>query len=708
MIDSFSLRAPARLGLLACALIAAQPGWASHIGEDAIADQQTVAATDQLLGALRQWENAPAAVREARLQQLLQRTADRKERLARLIERNPQVALSRLMPAALRDRLPAAARAMVEQDVQLRGEVVAEVASDVQRGFARQRFLLRANGASLELKLAEAAGAERALLGWAGRNVVLAGTQLDRQVLLHRKGDVQLLAADGTVVANASTTPTITPKITGNQKTLVILANFSDANVSCSAADVNTRVFAASGSSVNTSMLESSRNLVGFTGTVVGPYTIPYSSSGTCDFSAWGSAAETAARAAGIDPSQYTRVNYVTPPNGNCGWSGLAYMPGRTSWVQSCASTGVYTHELGHNLSLHHATTPTAEYGDGSDPMGGARNVRNNGANQVMAGWVPTGGVLDVQGGGSYAIAGLGAEAGVQPQVLRLNKLDTAEKYYASLRVAQGLDGAMTSSYLNTVAVHKASGTLPAKTTLLANLAIGQSFTDSVNGITLTNQGISGGTATVGVTMSGGSCTRVAPGVTLSPASRSASPGATVSYGATIVNNNPAACGSSTFALAQTLPGGFSGSFSAASLTIAAGASASSNWGVASSTASADASYDLMLSAAEDAVSNSNSGHASYVVYRDSTPPTVSFTSPSTGMTLSGGRVTLAASASDASGIAAVEFYDGTTLIGRDTTVPYSLSWNLRKASKGPHTLSVKAIDAAGNAQTASIVVTVQ
>ena len=115
-----------------------------------------------------------------------------------------------------------------------------------------------------------------------------------------------------------------------------------------------------------------------------------------------------------------------------------------------------------------------------------------------------------------------------------------------------------------------------------------------------------------------------------------------------------------------------------------------------------------MLSAAEDAVSNSNSGHASYVVYRDSTPPTVSFTSPSTGMTLSGGRVTLAASASDASGIAAVEFYDGSSLIGRDTTAPYSLSWNLRKASKGPHTLSVKAIDAAGNAQTASIAVTVQ
>jgi Gametolysin peptidase M11/Bacterial Ig domain len=703
-----TLRAPARLCLLAVALIAAMPAAASHVGEDVVADQQALAATDQVLSALRQWENAPEAVRAARLQQLVQRTAERKERLARLIERNPQVALSRLMPAALRERLPAAARALVEQDVQLRGEVAAEVASDVERGFSRTRFVLRANGASLELKLAESAGAERALLGWAGRNVALAGTQLDRLVLLHRKQDVQLLAADGTVVANTSTTPTMTPRITGNQNTLVILANFSDATLSCGVADVNSRVFAATGSSVNTSMLESSRNLVGFSGTVVGPFTIPYSAGGSCDFSAWGSAADAAARAAGFVPSNYDRVNYVTPRNSTCGWSGLAYMPGRTSWVQSCAATGVYTHELGHNLALHHAGSPTAEYGDPSDPMGGARNVRNNSANQVMAGWVPTGGVLDVQGGGSYAIAALGPEAGTQPQVLRLNKLDTNEKYYVSLRIAQGLDGGLPTGYLNTVAVHKASGTLPAKTTVLANLLAGQSFTDSVNGITLTNQGVSGSAATVGVTMSGGTCTRVAPGVTLNSVSRTASPGATVSFGATIVNNNPAACGSSTFNLAQTLPVGFSGSFSAPTLMIAAGSSASSNWNVASTTAMGDGTYDVIVTAAEDAVANSASRHATVVLIRDSTLPTVAFSSPSNGATLSGGRVTLSANASDASGIAAVEFYDGSKLLGRDTAAPYSVNWNLRKASKGAHTLSVKAIDAAGNAQTASIVVTLQ
>lgn len=704
------LRAPALSLLtgLACALAVALPAAASHVGEDAVVDQQTLAATDQLLGALRQWENAPEAVRAARLQQLLQRTAERKARLARLIERNPQVAQSRLLPAALRERLPAAARALVEQDVQLRGEVFAEVASDVQRGFARQRFLLRANGLSYELKLADATGAERALLGWSGRSVALAASQLDRQLLVRSKHDVQLLAADGSVAADTTTTPTITPKIIGNQKTLVILTSFSDKAMTCTAADVTSRVFAGGGSSVNTSLLESSRNLVSFSGVVVGPFPIPYTSTGSCDYSGWGSAAESAARAAGVDPAQYARVNYVTPGNSSCGWSGLAYMPGRQSWVQSCASTGIYTHELGHNLSLHHAGSPTAEYGDGSDPMGGARNVRNNAANQVMAGWVPTGGVLDVQSGGSYTIAALGPEAGMQPQVLRLVKLDSNERYYVSLRVAQGLDAGVPAANLGTVAVHKASGNLPAKTTLLASLAAGQSFTDSVNGITLTNQGVAGSSATVGVTMNGASCTRVAPSLWLNPASRTAAPGATVSYAATVVNNNSAACGSSSFNLAQALPAGFSGSFTAANLTIGAGASASSTWNVASPASAADGSYDLPLSAVESAVGNSSTAHASYVVFRDSGLPSVAFTSPQNGANLSGGRITLGANASDSSGIAAVEFYDGSKLIGRDTGAPYSVNWNLRKVAKGAHVLSVKAIDTAGNAQTASITVNVQ
>jgi large repetitive protein len=48
-------------------------------------------------------------------------------------------------------------------------------------------------------------------------------------------------------------------------------------------------------------------------------------------------------------------------------------------------------------------------------------------------------------------------------------------------------------------------------------------------------------------------------------------------------------------------------------------------------------------------------------------------------------------------GVTQVVFYDGATVMGTDTTAPYSVSWNLLSASKGTHTLTARAYDAAGN-----------
>ena len=558
------------------------------------------------------------------------------------------------------------------------------------------------------------------MLGWAGRRVTLAASKLDRKLLVRARTDVQVVALDGVAGTAGATTPSTTPVVTGDQKTLVILTSFTDKPMSCSAADVQTRLFSASGSSVNTSFRESSRNAVGFSGTVVGPFPIPYASTGACEYGAWQTAAEAAARAAGADPALYKRINIVTPGNSTCGWSGLAYMPGTRSWVQSCGSTGIFTHELGHNLALHHAVTPTSEYGDGSDPMGGARNVRNNAANQVMAGWIPTGGLLDVTSGGSFAIAPTGPEAGTQPQVLRLPKADSNEKYYVSHRAAQGLDAGLSTAYLGNVLVHKATGTLPAKTTLLATLTAGQSYADAANAITITNQGVAGGVATVGVAMAGGTtpgCTRATPSVSLNPASRSVAAGSATTFSATVGNRNSSACGSATFNLASALPSGFSGSVSPASVSLGAGASSTVTWTVASPAAAVPASYDVALSASESSVANSSTTHGSYIVVAssgggsttaDTSGPAVVITNPGLGAVVSG-RITIGAQASDASGVSRVDFFDGSgRLLASDTAAPYTANWNLRKAAKGPQTVTVRAVDNAGNAAQASVTVTVQ
>ena len=90
----------------------------------------------------------------------------------------------------------------------------------------------------------------------------------------------------------------------------------------------------------------------------------------------------------------------------------------------------------------------------------------------------------------------------------------------------------------------------------------------------------------------------------------------------------------------------------------------------------------------------------------DTTAPTVSINSPSSGTNVDG-TVTVTASAFDAVGVVGVRFkLDGANLGAEDTSAPYSVSWNSTQTSDGPHTLTAVARDAAGN-QTTSVAINV-
>ena len=83
--------------------------------------------------------------------------------------------------------------------------------------------------------------------------------------------------------------------------------------------------------------------------------------------------------------------------------------------------------------------------------------------------------------------------------------------------------------------------------------------------------------------------------------------------------------------------------------------------------------------------------------------PAITLVAPSSGTP--GAAVTLSASATDSDdGIAKVEFFDGTTLLGEDASAPYSFSWTPLTA--GPHTLTARATDTRG-AMTTSAAATV-
>jgi hypothetical protein len=277
------------------------------------------------------------------------------------------------------------------------------------------------------------------------------------------------------------------------------------------------------------------------------------------------------------------------------------------------------------------------------------------------------------------------------------------------------------------LSIHRATGALPAKTYLLANLAVGQTWTDAVNGIQVTLQGVAASTASVGVAFAGGSCAPQPPTLTISPATQQASAGATLSYVLTATNKDSPACPPASIGLAQALPSGFTASLGATSMTLGPGASSDVAWNVASPASGIDATYTLTATATSLASGQAADVHASYVLLApppatapapapapppppaatDTTPPVVSIVSPGGGAALSGASATIAASASDAGGVKAVEFYVDGKLLGSVAEAPYSLSWSLRKVRRGAHLVRVRAIDTSSNASEQSVSVTV-
>ena len=125
----------------------------------------------------------------------------------------------------------------------------------------------------------------------------------------------------------------------------------------------------------------------------------------------------------------------------------------------------------------------------------------------------------------------------------------------------------------------------------------------------------------------------------------------------------------------------------------------------------ANGSYDLTSKAYDAAGNVGTSAKVSVTVSNmtsDTVAPNTSLTAPSSGATVSG-NVTVSATATDNVAVTKVEFYAGATLIGTDTTSPYSVVWDSTKVADGSYVLTSKAYDAAGNVGTSpNLTVTVK
>jgi chitinase len=118
--------------------------------------------------------------------------------------------------------------------------------------------------------------------------------------------------------------------------------------------------------------------------------------------------------------------------------------------------------------------------------------------------------------------------------------------------------------------------------------------------------------------------------------------------------------------------------------------------------------YSLTVKATDNAAAVTTSAVVTVTVTNVSNPaPTTSITSPSNGTTFTApASITINATATDNVSVAKVDFYNGTQLLGTDTSSPYSFLWT--NVSAGTYSLTTKATDnqgAVGTSSTISITV---
>jgi hypothetical protein len=315
--------------------------------------------------------------------------------------------------------------------------------------------------------------------------------------------------------------------ISGPRDVLVIMFNFlDDPSAIPTTAEMHGEVFSAS-TSVAAYYNETSFGQTTLQGVVTDWLPIDDTST-QCDYSGWGQAARTAAQAAGWDPSGYDHVVHYFPRTSACQWSGLGQLGGPYTWINGTFVDSradwnelVVAHEIGHNLTLHHAgalscqsggvrvalstNCTNQEYGDLFDVMGNGYDHFNS-FHKGHLGWIPAGNVATVTAG-QHTLSAMETACTGCLQVIRIPR--GSEYLYIEYRQPFGFDGyASTDPVVNGASLRLAPGFSPNQRTRLIDaqpttttvldgaLPLGSGFADGT-GIHVETTAVAPGSLTV-------------------------------------------------------------------------------------------------------------------------------------------------------------------------------------------------------------------
>lgn len=665
---------------------------AQALAQGVSSDSEGHVLSTQFLKDFSDFQKSKGPAKDQQVKKLKVSAEKRKAAMLKMLEKNPADFLRHAMPDKLRKQFPTEFKSLIEQKVQAEGVFTVIYEEDFVNQQSKIHYLLeekKANGKTFKLHFAGK------VPEWhTDMHVVVQGEQLEENIVLGLDG------------GGSSVGSTTVPLVSGNQSTAVILANFQNKPMECSAATVGNIMF----STANSFFQEVSFNHVSISGNVFGPFAIPHNSTDACSYSSWGTSLHNAALAAGVDLSQYSRLIYVFP-NNSCsstasGYGTVGGNPSK-SWILGyCDRKEVYTHEFGHNLGMHHASAGTSEYGDYSDVMGYSWSAyfHMNAPHKAQMEWIPPSNVQNVTQSGVYTIDMLEQASG-NFQALKIAKPDTQDNYVLGFRVPVGKDVGLGATYANKTNIHTHKGG-STKTFFISGLGDGVSFQDSANGISVTQLSHSATSSTVEVNFSGPVCQTANPLVSISPLSQSGAPGSSLMYSVSVTNKDSSSCPASNFQFDNAvLPIGFNGVFSPSMLSLSSGQSGSVQWMVSSSASTLLGSYAISAKAFDAAApAKSATAQATYVAFIDNEPPVVSIVKPA-NMSVVKRNTTVEVSGSDNDGMGRVEFFLDGKLVGTDSSAPYTYTLNPRKLAAGQHGMMAIGFDKSGNSASDSIVV---